>query len=97
MTGVEGYTESLGTGLLAGINLARSLRGLAAAVPPRTTMLGGLYGYLAEADPRHFQPMNANFGLLAPLDASGRGSAERKKDLLAERALRDFGSWVATL
>jgi methylenetetrahydrofolate--tRNA-(uracil-5-)-methyltransferase len=97
MTGVEGYTESLGTGLLAGINLARRLRGLAPAVPPRTTMLGGLYGYLAEADPHHFQPMNANFGLLAPLDAPGRVSKEGRRGLLVERALRDFGAWVETL
>ncbi|MGE5688317.1 MAG: methylenetetrahydrofolate--tRNA-(uracil(54)-C(5))-methyltransferase (FADH(2)-oxidizing) TrmFO [Gemmatimonadota bacterium] len=97
MTGVEGYTESLGTGLLAGINLARSLGGLAPAVPPRTTMLGGLYGYLAEADPRHFQPMNANFGLLAPLDAPGRVSRDRRKELLVERALRDFGTWMEAL
>jgi methylenetetrahydrofolate--tRNA-(uracil-5-)-methyltransferase len=96
MTGVEGYTESLGTGLLAGINLDRRLRGLPPAVPPPTTMLGGLYRYLAEADPRHFQPMNANFGLLEPLE-DGRVSKERKKQLLVERALADFGSWAAAL
>jgi methylenetetrahydrofolate--tRNA-(uracil-5-)-methyltransferase len=96
MTGVEGYTESLGTGLLAGINLDRSLRGLPPAVPPSTTMLGGLYRYLAEADPRHFQPMNANFGLLDPLEGS-RASKDRKKQLLVERALADFGSWAAAL
>src|SRR6185295_12714756 len=46
LTGVEGYTESLGTGLMAGINLARRLEGLPLAVPPSTTMLGGLYRYL---------------------------------------------------
>jgi methylenetetrahydrofolate--tRNA-(uracil-5-)-methyltransferase len=98
MTGVEGYTESLGTGLLAGINLARSLSGLPPAVPPPTTMLGGLYRYLAEADPRHFQPMNANFGLVAPLDgASGRVTKARRKELVVERALADFETWAATL
>ena len=98
MTGVEGYTESLGTGLLAGINLARSLGGLAPVLPPPTTMLGGLYRYLAEADPRHFQPMNANFGLLAPLEAvRGRVSKDRKKELLIERALRDFETWAEVL
>ncbi len=67
LTGVEGYTESIATGLLAGINLARVLVGDEPLVPPATTMLGGLYRYLAEADPKHFQPMNANFGLLEPL------------------------------
>ena len=96
MTGVEGYTESLGTGLLAGINLDRSLKGLRPAVPPPTTMLGGLYRYLAEADPRHFQPMNANFGLLDPLDA-GRVSKDRKKELLVERAVADFERWASAL
>jgi len=103
MTGVEGYTESLGTGLLAGINVARRLQGKAAAVPPPTTMLGGLYRYLRDADPKHFQPMNANFGLLEPLAASprdpksGRLGKQRKKEMLVERALADFDAWSATL
>ncbi len=88
LTGVEGYTESLGTGLLAGINLARRLRGLDAEVPPPTTMLGGLYRYLREADSAHFQPMNANFGLLDPLGEKVR--KDRKKELLVERAQEDF-------
>jgi len=63
ITGVEGYTESSATGLLAGINLARILSGDEPVVPPPTTMLGALYRYMNEADPKHFQPMNANFGL----------------------------------
>jgi methylenetetrahydrofolate--tRNA-(uracil-5-)-methyltransferase len=93
ITGVEGYTESLGTGLLAGINLARRLQGLPVAVPPPTTMLGGLYRYLAEADPKHFQPMNANFGLLEPL-AGRKITKERKKELLVERAQTEFSLWL---
>ncbi len=100
LTGVEGYTESLGTGLLAGINLARRLQGRAAAVPPPTTMLGGLYRYLRDADPAHFQPMNANFGLLDPLPGGklrGKDAKERKKQLLAERALADLAAWAAAL
>jgi methylenetetrahydrofolate--tRNA-(uracil-5-)-methyltransferase len=96
LTGVEGYTESLGTGLLAGINLARRLEGRPVAVPPPTTMLGGLYRYLREADPRHFQPMNANFGLLDPL-VGGRLSKERKKQLLVERAQADLSAWLEGL
>jgi methylenetetrahydrofolate--tRNA-(uracil-5-)-methyltransferase len=101
ITGVEGYTESLGTGLLAGINLARRLQGLPVAVPPPTTMLGGLYRYLREADPRHFQPMNANFGLVDPLPGKSLPRAQRgvkkdrKKELLVERAQEDFSSWIA--
>ena len=103
ITGVEGYTESLGTGLLAGVNLARRLEGRPAAVPPPTTMLGGLYRYLREADPRHFQPMNANFGLLEPLGGpadgrtSGRKGKDEKKRLLAERALEHFERWLNDL
>jgi methylenetetrahydrofolate--tRNA-(uracil-5-)-methyltransferase len=95
LTGVEGYTESLGTGLLAGINLARRLCGLPVTVPPPTTMLGALYRYLRDADPKHFQPMNANFGLLDPLDGVGRISRERKKELLVERAQAELGAWLA--
>jgi methylenetetrahydrofolate--tRNA-(uracil-5-)-methyltransferase len=105
LTGVEGYTESLGTGLLAGINLARRLEGKPIAIPPPTTMLGGLYRYLREADPRHFQPMNANFGLLDPLEGGkdgkdgkggkgGKVSKERKKELVVERAQADFGRFL---
>jgi methylenetetrahydrofolate--tRNA-(uracil-5-)-methyltransferase len=92
ITGVEGYTESLGTGLMAGINLARRLQGEPIAVPPSTTMLGGLYRYLREADPRHFQPMNANFGLLDPLP--GKIRKDRKKELLVERAQAEFADWL---
>jgi methylenetetrahydrofolate--tRNA-(uracil-5-)-methyltransferase len=92
LTGVEGYTESLGTGLLAGLNLARALRGLEPLVPPPATMLGALVAYLRDADPGRFQPMNANFGLLPPLERMVRDRAKRK-GALAERALaamRDF-------
>jgi methylenetetrahydrofolate--tRNA-(uracil-5-)-methyltransferase len=95
LTGVEGYTESLGTGILAGINLHRYLTGQPIAVPPPTTMLGGLLRYLRDADPTHFQPMNANFGLLEPL--SGKVKKSEKRQLLADRALADFGAWMRTL
>jgi methylenetetrahydrofolate--tRNA-(uracil-5-)-methyltransferase len=86
LVGVEGYTESLATGLLAGLNLARLLRGREPVVPPDETMLGGLMRYVHEADPNHFQPMNANFGLLPPLEQPVRHKG-RKRELLSERAL----------
>src|SRR5689334_25090092 len=92
LTGVEGYTESSATGLLAGINLARLLIGELAVVPPPTTMLGALYRYLREADPRHFQPMNANFGLLDELEVAVRDK-RRKRELMSERALRALDEW----
>jgi methylenetetrahydrofolate--tRNA-(uracil-5-)-methyltransferase len=95
LTGVEGYTESMGTGLLAGINLQRHFTGRAPAVPPPTTMLGALLRYLRDADPRHFQPMNANFGLLDPLPEGTRKSEKRR--LLGERALADMREWSAGL
>jgi methylenetetrahydrofolate--tRNA-(uracil-5-)-methyltransferase len=95
LTGVEGYTESLGTGLLAGINLARRLAGLPATVPPPTTMLGGLYRYLRDADPAHFQPMNANFGLLDPLE--GKVRKDRRRAALVARAREEFGAWCRSV
>ncbi len=95
VTGVEGYTESTATGLLAAVNLDRMLRGRAPVVPPPTTMLGALYRYLREADPAHFQPMNANFGLLEELPDPPRDKAV-KRERYAERALADLRSgWGA--
>lgn len=96
LTGVEGYTESSATGLLAGINLARILLGEEPLVPPPTTMLGALYRYLRDADPKHFQPMNANFGLLDPLDRVPRDKAKKKLQL-AERALADMKAFAAAV
>jgi methylenetetrahydrofolate--tRNA-(uracil-5-)-methyltransferase len=96
ITGVEGYTESSATGLLAGINLARAMNGLEPAIPPATTMVGALYRYLREADPAHFQPMNANFGLLDELPVPERDK-RRKRELFAERALAAMDEWKAEL
>jgi methylenetetrahydrofolate--tRNA-(uracil-5-)-methyltransferase len=92
LTGVEGYTESTATGLLAGINLSRLLAGDEAVVPPPTTMLGALYRYMREADPKHFQPMNANFGLVEELGQRVKDK-RIKKEKLAERALADMTRW----
>ena len=93
ITGVEGYTESSATGLLAGINLARILSGDSPVIPPPTTMLGALYRYMSEADPKHFQPMNANFGLLDELPQRVRDK-KQKREQFAERALRDMHAWI---
>ncbi len=96
ITGVEGYTESAATGILAGINLARLLDGDGPVIPPPTTMLGALYRYLRQADPKHFQPMNANFGLVDDLEEPVRDK-RRRRELLAERALSRMEEWVAAL
>jgi methylenetetrahydrofolate--tRNA-(uracil-5-)-methyltransferase len=93
LTGVEGYTESAASGALAALNLDRVLRGLEPTVPPPTTMLGGLYRYLREAEPRRFQPMNSNWGLVEPLPERVRDK-QQKRIRLAERALADFASWL---
>jgi len=93
LTGVEGYTESSATGLLAGINLSRLLRGEDPVIPPPTTMLGALYRYLREADPKHFQPMNANYGLVDDLPNPPRDKMLRKQ-MMADRALEEQAAWI---
>jgi methylenetetrahydrofolate--tRNA-(uracil-5-)-methyltransferase len=92
LTGVEGYTESSATGLVAGINLSRLLNGEEPRLPPPTTMLGALYRYLRDADPRYFQPMNANFGLVDELTPPVRDKRV-KRERLATRALADMHAW----
>ncbi len=94
LTGVEGYTESASSGILAGINLDRVIRGEEPILPPPTTMLGALYRYLREADPEHFQPMNSNWGLVDPLETRIRDKRE-KRAMLGERATREFLEWMA--
>jgi methylenetetrahydrofolate--tRNA-(uracil-5-)-methyltransferase len=96
ITGVEGYTESSASGLLAGINLSRMLAGEEPVIPPPTTMLGALYRYLREADPTHFQPMNANFGLVEELAVPVRDK-RLKREKIAERALAEIGRWTVEL
>ena len=94
LTGVEGYTESAASGILAGLNLHRIASGLEPVVPPPTTMIGGLYRYLREADPGDFQPMNSNFGLLEPLPERVKKKRERR-ERMAERALAHQVAWMA--
>jgi methylenetetrahydrofolate--tRNA-(uracil-5-)-methyltransferase len=93
LTGVEGYTESAASGILAGVNLTRIQAGRSPTVPPPTTMLGGLMRYLRDAEPGHFQPMNSNWGLVDPLDMPVRDK-KAKRELLAERAQADFLQWM---
>jgi tRNA:m(5)U-54 methyltransferase len=86
ITGVEGYVESAASGLIAGINAGRLARGLEPVVFPPETAMGSVARYITEADPRNFQPMNANFGLFPPLAQKVRD--KRARNLAhAERAL----------
>lgn len=93
ITGVEGYTESTATGILAAANLDRVLRGEEPVIPPPTTMMGGLMRYLRESDPKHFAPMNSNFGLLDPLPHRVKDKDEKRVQL-AERGRVDFAAWM---
>jgi methylenetetrahydrofolate--tRNA-(uracil-5-)-methyltransferase len=93
LVGVEGYTDSAAMGGLAGINAARGLAGLPLVTPPPTTAHGCLVSYITTADPRHFQPMNTNFGLFPPL-ASPVRDKERKRQLISQRALEDHAAWM---
>ncbi|MFB5673585.1 FADH(2)-oxidizing methylenetetrahydrofolate--tRNA-(uracil(54)-C(5))-methyltransferase TrmFO [Paenibacillus terreus] len=93
MTGVEGYVESAASGLLAGINAARSALGQELLVFPADTTLGSMARYITTADFKHFQPMNANFGLLPKLEARIRNKKE-KNEALAQRALNSSRSYI---
>jgi methylenetetrahydrofolate--tRNA-(uracil-5-)-methyltransferase len=93
LTGVEGYTESAASGILAGLNLARVQAGRPPVVPPPTTMLGGLMRYLRDAEPGHFQPMNSNWGLVEALPRPIKDK-RAKREALAERAQEDLVEWM---
>lgn len=86
MTGVEGYVESAGSGLIAGINAAKLALGEDVITVPVETALGSMARYITEADPNNFQPMNVNFGLFPDLSRRYRSKEERGKKQ-AERAL----------
>ena len=94
ITGVEGYPESASTGIIAGINAFRVFRGEETVYPPETTMIGGLLKYITTADPETFQPMNANFGLLPPVNIRGK---RRRREFLSRRALEDMRRWAESL
>ena len=97
--GVEGYTESIATGLLAGIYAASIARGEEPIPVPRATALGSLVHYITHADTKDFQPANITFDLLPPLDEETRRRVRDKKErhhIQCERALAAFDAWLAT-
>jgi len=89
ITGVEGYIGNAASGLVAGLNAARLLRGEALIEFPATTMLGALCHYVTHADPEDFQPMKANYGILPPLENAPRGKRDRFR-AFSQRAMRDM-------
>ena len=92
--GVEGYVESIATGLLAGIHAANLAMGTPPAAPPRSTAFGSLTHYITHADATKFQPANITFDLLPPLDRQIRDRKERHRQQ-CELALREFAQWLS--
>ncbi|MEW4232208.1 FADH(2)-oxidizing methylenetetrahydrofolate--tRNA-(uracil(54)-C(5))-methyltransferase TrmFO [Bacillus thuringiensis] len=93
MTGVEGYVESAASGLLAGINAARLVQGEEPVVLPPVTAMGSMANYITATNAKNFQPMNANFGLFAPLEKKVKKKAERN-EAYAARALETIQNFV---
>lgn len=94
LTGVEGYIESAASGLIAGINAARLVRGEPLLVFPAETAIGALARYITTADPKHFAPMNINFGLLPPLEKKVKPKELRHR-LMSIRALKTLEEFIA--
>jgi methylenetetrahydrofolate--tRNA-(uracil-5-)-methyltransferase len=96
ISGVEGYTESIATGLLAGLYASSLVRGDEPVPIPRSTALGSLVHYITHADPKQFQPANITFDLLQPLEEETRRKVRDKKErhrMQCERALEAFDGW----
>jgi methylenetetrahydrofolate--tRNA-(uracil-5-)-methyltransferase len=94
LTGVEGYAGNIGTGLLAGVNAARLMKGGYPHELPRTTMLGALCYYITHALPEDFQPMKANYGILPPLSNSKKMNKRQRAVAYSERALKVLEQYI---
>jgi len=97
ISGVEGYVESIATGLLAGMHVAAMAVGAEPVVPPRATAFGALVNYVCHAEGKSFQPANITFDLLQPLDEQTRRRVRDKKQrhaLVCERALSELQEWL---
>jgi methylenetetrahydrofolate--tRNA-(uracil-5-)-methyltransferase len=92
--GVEGYVESIATGMLAGMHTAALVAGETLVAPPRATALGSLVYYITHADPKKFQPANITFDLLPPLEKKVRDRKLRHQ-IQCELALRELESWLS--
>ncbi|GMR21901.1 MAG: methylenetetrahydrofolate--tRNA-(uracil(54)-C(5))-methyltransferase (FADH(2)-oxidizing) TrmFO [Acidobacteriota bacterium] len=95
ISGVEGYTESAASGLIAGLNAAALALGRAMREPPETTALGALGHYISHADADRYQPTNIAFGLLPPLDPPVKNRRARK-EAMVERALEALDEFIAS-
>jgi methylenetetrahydrofolate--tRNA-(uracil-5-)-methyltransferase len=93
--GVEGYVESIATGLLAGLHAAALSHQTPLLPAPRASAFGSLTHYVTHADPKHFQPANITFDLLPPLDRKVRDRKDRHRQQ-CELALKEFDDWLST-
>lgn len=93
LTGVEGYAGNIASGLIAGINIYRSLMDKNPLKLPVTTMSGALFHYISHASIDDFQPMKANFGLLPPPEEKIRNKRLRN-EYYAKRAIEDLNSFI---
>jgi methylenetetrahydrofolate--tRNA-(uracil-5-)-methyltransferase len=91
--GVEGYVESIATGLMAGMHAAALASGTEIPPPPRASAFGSLVHYVTHANPKNFQPTNITFDLLPPLEAKIRDRKERHR-LQCKLALQEFDRWL---
>ena len=98
ISGVEGYVESAASGLMAGLNAAALVRGGRPSPLPRETAMGALAYYVANADPRHYQPTNITFGIMPPLGSRDGSRVPKKKAdrklAYADRALDALATWM---
>lgn len=99
ITGVEGYTESIATGMLAGINIARQLEGKELITLPKETMLGALCNYISSSELKHFQPMNSNWAVVTPIELpkKERKNKKLKNELLSKRSIEVLKGYLCSI
>jgi len=97
ISGIEGYTEAIATGMIAGMNAARLAQGKAPVSPPRDSAIGSLTNYLANAEAKNFQPANTTFALLPQIEPELRKKIKKKAErhrIQVERGLKAFNEWL---
>lgn len=99
ITGVEGYTESIATGLLAGLNIARQLEGKELIELPQETMLGALCNYISSSELKHFQPMNSNWAVVSPIELPKKERKNKKlrNELLSKRSIEVLRGYLCSI
>lgn len=96
MTGVEGYIESTASGLCAGLNAVALAKGLPEMIFPETTVIGSMAAYVSRGGTGKFQPMNANFGLVQPLEKKVKGGKSARNEAIYYRGIEELKSYIAS-